>query len=429
MKAKRLSDVQQLDIITTLPQAIIETILCLLPIEEAARTSILSKEWRYKWTKIPNLVFDQFSTVKISNEEKELSLYDQTQPHFYKAARKNKDTRCTLFRAIHQVLLQRQGPILEFTLTMSTLQTPFEIDQVILHLSRNHTVKKLTLDFYDPYSYYLLLPVLPWRHLTDLNIISCVVNHKPIFNGFGSLTSLSLNYVTISRGTLMHLLYNCPSLKSLCLSMQRIYADHLPGDENPSIMELFKCLPVVEDLTTWGDFTLLLVQASVPEELPTSLIHLKYCTIDKMCFFDGYGLPFLLVLIKCSPNLTKIKLEINTDCCTEIKPTVKLEEHSVNLEEYSVELEEYSVMLEKCSVMFEEYSYVWLEHLNELEIEDFSNFEPELEFVKFILARSPNLKKVILLTRKVDKNEESEMLKILLRVPRASPVEIIVVSY
>ncbi|KAF5806783.1 putative FBD domain-containing protein [Helianthus annuus] len=86
-------------------------------------------------------------------------------------------------------------------------------------------------------------------------------------------------------------------------------------------------------------------------------------------------------------------------------------------------------MLEKCSVMFEEYSYVWLEHLNELEIEDFSNFEPELEFVKFILARSPNLKKVILLTRKVDKNEESEMLKILLRVPRASPVEIIVVSY
>ncbi|KAJ0432731.1 putative leucine-rich repeat domain superfamily, F-box-like domain superfamily [Helianthus annuus] len=60
VKGKRLPKVERVDRITTLPQAIVETILCLLPIEEAARTSVLSREWRYKWTTIPKLEFDQF---------------------------------------------------------------------------------------------------------------------------------------------------------------------------------------------------------------------------------------------------------------------------------------------------------------------------------------------------------------------------------
>ncbi|MFS8031599.1 putative F-box-like domain superfamily protein [Helianthus anomalus] len=68
MEAKHLSKAQQLDRITTLPQSIIETILCLLPIEETARTSILSREWRFKWTTIPKLVFLD-DTVKRSTED------------------------------------------------------------------------------------------------------------------------------------------------------------------------------------------------------------------------------------------------------------------------------------------------------------------------------------------------------------------------
>ncbi|XP_035842710.1 uncharacterized protein LOC110924098 [Helianthus annuus] len=64
---KRCEMAEGLDIITRLPQAIIETILCLFPIEEAASTSIFSKEWRYRWTKIPKLVFCQ-SIVKRTSE-------------------------------------------------------------------------------------------------------------------------------------------------------------------------------------------------------------------------------------------------------------------------------------------------------------------------------------------------------------------------
>ncbi|KAJ0428597.1 putative FBD domain, F-box-like domain superfamily protein [Helianthus annuus] len=400
MIVKRVSKAQGFDLITTLPQAIIETILCLLPIEEAARTSILSRAWRYKWTTIPKLWLCLASVKRpsymdvpdwwnhVSNLER---------------ARRAKNLRCKLFYAIHQVLLLRQGPIHEFTLAMDAHDTCFEIDQIILHLSRNHPIKKLRFFFYGftAIAYGLPLSFFSLDQLADLDLEHCAFNYKPIFSGFSSLTRLSLKSTRIYRETLLHLLSNCPSLKSLCLLL---YEDDVLSDEKPSIMELFKCLPVLEHLTTWGYFIEVLVQASVPEEPPTSLIHLRYVCIEEMCFVDGYGLPFLVVLTRSCPNLEKIKLLNNTAWDDEIESSV----------------------LEECSVLLEEYSDVWLEHLNELEIKHFEGFAPELEFVKFILARSPNLKKVILLTDMDDKDEELELLKNLLSAPRASPVQIIV---
>ncbi|KAJ0431225.1 putative leucine-rich repeat domain superfamily, F-box-like domain superfamily [Helianthus annuus] len=384
VKAKCLSKVERVDRITTLPRAIVETILCLLPIKEAARTSVLSREWRYNWTTIPKLAFYQ-DHVKKSSDGSETSDLER--------ARNNMDTRCKLIYVIHQVLLLHQGLIREFTLSMDAHYTCFEIDQILLHLSRNHAVKKLRFDFYDDNAYRLPLSLFSLHHLTDLDLENCNINQKPIFNGFGSLTSLSLISVKISRKALLHLLSNCPSLK--CLFMLRV--DFL-GDEKPNIMELFKCLPMIEDLTTWGDVISSLVQVSVSQELPTSLIHLKYCYIEELSFKDGYGLPFIVALIKCSPNLETIDLAMDDDD-DEIK---------------SVLLHEYSVTLEK-------YSNVWLEHLNELEIGYFTHVKPVLELVKFILARSPNLKKVSLLTNSVvDKNERLEMLKTLRRSTRTT---------
>ncbi|KAJ0667130.1 putative FBD domain, leucine-rich repeat domain superfamily, F-box-like domain superfamily [Helianthus annuus] len=387
MKAKRLSKAPRLDRLTTLPQTIIEIILCLLPIEEAARTSVLSREWRYKWTTIPKLEFDE-STVETST--KEITV---------------KELRCKLFGAIHQVLLLRQAPILDFTLSLYTHHKCYEIDQIILHLSRNHNVKKITLNFWPENSYPLPLSFFLLHHLTHLYLQYCDFDHEPTFNGFGNLTSLSLSRPSISTKSLLHLLSNCPSLKSF-----RLFIDYeeFYGHERPNIMELFKSLPVIEHLTTWGYIAPLFVLDSVPQELPTSLIHLKYFCFEQMGIVnrDGYsfGLTFLLVLLKCSPNLERIKLEVDTDEDYG-KGTLKLEEYSV---------------------IFENYSDVWLEHLNELKIQHFSNLKPELELVKFILARSPNLKKVILITWIDNKNEELELLNVLSHAARASQVEIVV---
>uniref|UniRef100_A0A251TNC4 Putative F-box domain, Leucine-rich repeat domain, L domain-like protein n=1 Tax=Helianthus annuus TaxID=4232 RepID=A0A251TNC4_HELAN len=354
MKAKRPTKAQRLSstTISTLPQTIIENILCFLPIREAARTSILSREWRYKWTTIPKLEFGLPTVSEITTEEK--------LPYDIASARKNMDERCKLFNAIHQVLLMRQGPIHEFTFDPYISCNCFELDQIILHLSRNHTVKKLRLALDSEYSYKLPLCAFSMHQLTDLDLSHVDIDHQPIFSGFGSLRSLCLYSVKISKKALLHLLSNCPSLKRF------------------SLLGFIAC----SRLGSRRAFNL----------------HLKYFCFEEMSLDDDHHLTFLAVLIKCSPNLEKIVL------------VAELEYYDVN--------EVYSGILEK-------YSDVWLEHIKELVVDYFNNSKPSMEFVKFILARSPKLKKV-LIGSVVEKDEEAEMLKFLLQAPRASTVEIVV---
>ncbi|MFS7999875.1 putative F-box domain, leucine-rich repeat domain superfamily, F-box-like domain superfamily [Helianthus anomalus] len=361
-KAERMS-------LDKLPKPVLETILCLLPTEEAARTSILSREWRYKWTNIPSLRF----TLCNRTSEPTSNIA---------STRKNMD-----MNDLHQVLLQRQGPIHELTLVMDDYWKDyncFEFCQIILHLSRNHTVKKLTL--FGPYGskniwHKLPKSVFALHHLTDLCLSTFHIDLPSIFNGFGCLGSLCLIYVKISTQTLLHLLSNCPSLKTLNLKIDE------SGDKC-TINELLKCLPVIERLNMSGVVSKWLVLDSVAQELPTSLIHLKSLCLNQSCLSGAYGSALLLALIKCSPNLEHAYLEMKCDL--------------------------------DFSAIKDEYSDVWLEHLNKLEICFFRN-SLETEFVKFMFARSPKLKKVSIFVAVNWKQDQSKMLETLLRAPRASP--------
>ncbi|CAL5396304.1 unnamed protein product [Camellia sinensis] len=74
------------DIISNLPQSVKETFLVCLPIQEAVRTSVLSKKLRYIWTKLPRLtgkclrlrscVFKSPPEVKGFSKLLELVLYE-----------------------------------------------------------------------------------------------------------------------------------------------------------------------------------------------------------------------------------------------------------------------------------------------------------------------------------------------------------------
>ncbi|KAM0051451.1 putative F-box domain, leucine-rich repeat domain superfamily, F-box-like domain superfamily [Helianthus debilis subsp. tardiflorus] len=352
-----------------LPDPVLETILCLLPTKEAVRTSILSREWRYKWTNIPKLRFELRDTTSeltsdIATAMKDMDMYD-----------------------VYRVLLLHRGPIHELTLYFDHYwehYEAFECDQIILHLLRNHTLKKLTLfGLYETEDIWYKLPesVFALHHLTDLHLCTFDIDHPSIFNGFGSLQKLVLSYVKISTKTLLHLLSNCPSLKTLDL-----HIDDYEHVDNCTINELLKCLPLIEHLTISGDVSQWLVLDSVPQELPT-LIHLKYLCLNQYCISGDYGSAFLLALIKCSPNLEHAHLEM----------------------EYLLEF----------SAVKDKYLDVWLAHLNTLDL-CFCSSLLEIEFVKFMLARSPKLKKVSILTV-VDRKQDAKMVKTLLRAPRASP--------
>ncbi|KAM0060418.1 putative leucine-rich repeat domain superfamily, F-box-like domain superfamily [Helianthus debilis subsp. tardiflorus] len=374
-KAERLSS----DIISTLPHTVLEMILCLLPTDEAARTSILSTEWRYKWTRIPNLEFNlrkrtSKPTSDIASVMKYMDMHD-----------------------LHQVLLLRQGPIHELTLVMDGYWREdyglFEFNQIRLLLLRNHTdtIKKLRLHAWDSTWNELPISVFALHHLTDLSLRNFSIELPSIFNGFGSLGSLELSDVEISTQTLRRLLSNCSSLKSLSL-----YIGY--SDDKCTIYEILKCLPLIEDLIISSDACEWLLLDSVLQELPTSLIHLKLLSLERMSFVEGSRLAFLLALIKCSPNLERLELEMAWGS--------------------------------NGSAVKDEYSDVWLEHLKELHICFPGNSDEMkfvMEFVKFILVRSPKLKKVTVFSA-AEYYRESVIVKTLLGAPRTSPAVIVTLN-
>ncbi|XP_071697850.1 F-box/FBD/LRR-repeat protein At1g13570-like [Rutidosis leptorrhynchoides] len=357
-----------MDMISKLPPGIIETILCLLPIQEAARTSILSKEWRYQWIKIPKLVFDE-DTFKVSTNGVELSGWEPT----FEAPNQRKEMtkRCRCFYAIFQVLLMHEGPIHEFTLSIGADDSCIEIDQIIFHLSRKNTVKKLTLEFL--WRYKLPKSLFSLQQLTDLSLICCDLYHQPTFNGFSRLTSLCLEGVMTCKETLLHLLSNCPLLDTLLL--QDIRDITVDETDDSTIINLFECLPVIRNLSLFSEVIKSFAQGGVPQKLPTALIHLKYLCIENISFIHIQGLPILGLLIRSSPNLEKLKIGIKED--------------SLNLE-YS--------LYDKAEICYsldvDNYLDIWLENLNELEIINMTNRDNDMDVVKLILGKSPMLKKV-----------------------------------
>ncbi|CAI9278683.1 unnamed protein product [Lactuca saligna] len=62
------------DRISTLPQDTIEKILTHMPIQDALRTSILSRKWRHWWKGMPKLVFDD-NYLNTSSSSKEIRKY------------------------------------------------------------------------------------------------------------------------------------------------------------------------------------------------------------------------------------------------------------------------------------------------------------------------------------------------------------------
>ncbi|KAM0045027.1 putative FBD domain, leucine-rich repeat domain superfamily, F-box-like domain superfamily [Helianthus debilis subsp. tardiflorus] len=321
-----------MDRISKLPIGIIETILCLLPIQEAARTSILSKEWRYRWTKIPKLVFIQ-NRPHPWTDEAELAALEQY--------RDRPSERRELFNAIYQVLLIHEGPIHEFTLDMEVDGSCVEIDHILHHLSKKNTLKILKLDL-----------------------------DTGAFEG-----------------------HSCPLLKSLTLDVERSL---VTNNGDTTFVDLFKCLPVI-DYLYFKFFTIeCFAPERLPKELPTALAHLKYLCLDNVCFIHKYGLPFLALLIRSSPNLEKLELVMY--------------------------FEDWLGEDEIGSFTLDDYSDIMLEHLIEFEMQQFMEAEHELDFVKLILAKSPALKKVsVFACFKFDEGEVEEILKMLYLSPRASP--------
>lgn len=207
------------DFISDLPQSIVESILTHLPIRDAVRCSILSSKWRYKWTSLTQLVFDEKCVTLCADR----ALVEKNLVNF-----------------ITRTLFLHQGPIHKFQLSTSYLQSCPDIDQWILFLSRNG-IKELVLELGEGEWFRVPSCLFHCKKLTRLELFRCELDPPPSFKGFLGLKNLNLHQVIVSPDAIESLISNCPQLESLALS----YFDSLA---------LNICAPNLKYLCLEGEF-------------------------------------------------------------------------------------------------------------------------------------------------------------------------------
>lgn len=191
LMGKKKKKKMELDRISNLPTGVSHQILSYLPIKEAVRTSVLSTNWRNKWTKLPCLVFDD-------------------------------KHGCITKRVVDHVLLLHRGRIETFELSIRKHPgyshiTHGEIDKWIAHLSR-YSIKEFILNLWKRWSPYdIFSRLFSYKDLTHLELYNCLLEVPLTFKGFGMLKTLHLRNVTVSQDVLEKLIVCCPRLNRMIL--------------------------------------------------------------------------------------------------------------------------------------------------------------------------------------------------------------------
>lgn len=191
------------EVINSLPNNVITNIMDRLPIQDAVRTSILSRNWRSKWTLLSQLVFGtDFFKYIVEKGDKHLN-----------------------GRIISRLILHLKGPITKFVLyTDKQRYSVFGVEDItywIVFLSENG-IEEFTLVNMEGEPLTgppLLLPTLFFRcvELKHLQLHNCCLCLMPRFCCFPNLLSLELTHVLSDSYTCGLLLTRCPLLETLKL--------------------------------------------------------------------------------------------------------------------------------------------------------------------------------------------------------------------
>ncbi|KVI00486.1 F-box domain, cyclin-like protein [Cynara cardunculus var. scolymus] len=184
------------DRINNLSEHLIDSILERLPFQDVVRTSILSKKWRYRWTRMRVLVLDKQFCQKI--------------------AKNGAYGRNGFIRIINQVLILHKGPISKFSLHIPKmyLYSFEEIDELMLCLSKN-SVRELVLTNSNR-RYELPSYVFSCIELRKLELENCIFKPPLEFKGFFNVVNLFLKDIDFGANS-WETPFSLPHLKRLCL--------------------------------------------------------------------------------------------------------------------------------------------------------------------------------------------------------------------
>ncbi|XP_016439210.1 F-box/FBD/LRR-repeat protein At1g13570 [Nicotiana tabacum] len=369
------------DVLSNLPEYVIDSILMCLPFKDAVRTSVLSNNWRYKWCGLPELTLDE-------------AVWTTKKNLFFHTAE--------ITKIISHILIFHAGAITKFILCVPKSRSCHMIDDLIYFLSKNgiqHFV--LELPFRDdphklPSSFFKCLQL---RHLT---LQKCLVIPPPAFKGFDRLIRLELCEVTISSELLGSLISHCLLLEHLVLhiadsyskvieinaprlrsfyfagSIRSILIKSAPllekllladnetgyfGAEKWDIVKFFESFSALEHLCV--NMLFAAEVGEMPTRLPFDLSCVKqlYITVD---LYDSAEVSCALCLIRSFPCIQY--MEIQEACCND-----SVADHRVELP-----------------------SDVTFNHLKEVKLIFTSGSIIEMQLAKLLLVKSPALVRMLI---------------------------------
>ncbi|XP_059648660.1 F-box/FBD/LRR-repeat protein At1g13570-like [Cornus florida] len=378
------------DLISDLPQSIIEIILTKLPIRDAVRTSILSSKWRYRWATLTHLVFDD-KCVTLSHDK---ALVENNVAKF-----------------ITRLLFLHNGPIHKFMLSTSYLQSSPDMDQWLLFLSRKD-IKELVLELGEGEWFRAPSCLFACRKLTRLELVRCELDLPPTFKGFMCLKYLNLQQVLIAPDAIECLISSCPLLESLTLSYfdslaLTIHAPNLKYlclegefkdiclENTPHLVAISIAMYMTDDIaehfeqSSSCNFDKFLGGVSCLERLIGHIYFTKYLSIGNS---DLGKLPITYHRLKL------IELyQVSFEDMKEILVVLRLIVNSPNLQELHISGSSNSIVAAEApdldfweSESLSDSGFTFGK-LKIAKITDMSGVPHEMEFIKFILGKSPVL--------------------------------------
>ncbi|CAL5388638.1 unnamed protein product [Camellia sinensis] len=408
--------------ISGLPRNLIHSILERMPVKDAARTSILSRKWRYIWSSLPNLVFDE---------------------HFFEENSSDKPFGAQEFvKIISKILLLHIGPIVKCTIYIPYINFEFDcklhITEWLLFLTRNG-IKELCLENHTLQLTRLPSYVFSYPGLTHLNLNGFKLPNS--FFGFRNLIRLDFKNVVFDR-IIRNLITNhaptpttVPLLEILtfegCIGVYRpIHAPKLKifyaidsGNVNSTIFNSTPNLTMlyiapgenVEDfsqvrpinLSTFFDnlpkivtlhFDGFFLKVPVPKRISIMFNHLNDLVLDGLRFDDLDQVSCVLCLLRSSPNLRELYITVSAGGANGMESDLSY--------------------LEAPGCMD-----LMLNQLQTVNITSINGLRSELLFIKCVLESSPLLEKVIVQYDEtvVDAKEGFRISTELMRFGRASP--------
>ncbi|KAK4737798.1 hypothetical protein R3W88_001495 [Solanum pinnatisectum] len=351
-------------------------ILELLPVEDAAKTSILSKKWRYIWARLPNLWLSRAFWIYCTTQQ--------------------------IFRErVNTILLQHLGDIEKFHLVESVRSSSYaHTDRWLVYVTRKG-VKELCLYMPDNRTYKVSSCVLNCPTLTHLELFKCLFKPPKSFVAFQYLTNLLLlvNLALVDcRGTqYLNIIVSSQLEHLLQLEIDK-ELDCNPNpkqDEKSTLEKLLLSIAATLEFLQIGLCCLKLLTAdTISKEGPFASLQKLSLGIDLRKLHQTI---WALQLIKSCPNSSILQLSV---CAS-----------GDNAEAVLKYLDRPITCLD-----------LRLNNLKYVAINCYECSKTELLFIKLLFACVPYLVRMCIEQKKaIDSREESKIIKKLMCFLRASP--------